>query len=156
MRSAEFKRATSDVERKSTGDGRTPNGLLWHSICNSQANHVCTSSVIEKHHCRPTSVRLEVTLMTKTTLSGGGCRAITTASPADERHQSDAQAPSVSSLITAASSLARLPYLRSSRSFFDLPWTSANCVIARLHPQLSHLCGEGFQSASDGGPRYIP
>jgi hypothetical protein len=28
-------------------------------------------------------------------------------------------------------------------------------VIARLHPQLSHLCGEGFQSVSDGGSRYI-
>lgn len=30
-----------------------------------------------------------------------------------------------------------------------------NCVIARLHYQPSHLCGEGFQSASDGGSRYI-
>ena len=71
--------------------------------------------------------------------------------PADERHQSDAQAPIQSSLIAAAVSLARSPYLRK----FVLPWTSANCVIARLHPQLSHLCGEGFQSASDGGSRYI-
>ena len=44
---------------------------------------------------------------------------------------------------------------KAGRKSFAPPCTSANCVIARLHPQLSHLCGEGFQSVSDDGSRYI-
>jgi hypothetical protein len=58
-----------------------------------------------------------MTLMTKSTMPDDGRRAITAASPADERHQSDAQAPSASNLITAARLLVRLPYLRPERRF---------------------------------------
>jgi hypothetical protein len=48
-----------------------------------------------------------MTLMTKTPMPDDGRRAITTASPADERHQSDAQAPFASSLIAAVMSLVQ-------------------------------------------------
>jgi hypothetical protein len=44
---------------------------------------------------------------------------------------------------------------KTGKKKFAPPGTSANCVIARLLPQLSHLAETGLQSQSDGGAQYI-
>jgi hypothetical protein len=41
---------------------------------------------------------------------------------------------------------------KAGRNNFAPPGTSANCVIARLHPQLSHLAETGYKANPMAAP----